>query len=198
MKAEMKREPKERPILFSGEMVRRILAGDKMQTRRVIKHQPNDKGLWPRGTAPGEYETDCPYGAIGDRLWVREKVALCMPQGDFPRGIAYFATDSHRCSPHIKWCPSIHMPREASRITLEITNVRVERLEDISEGDAEAEGVQIPVTPDGSWLRCISKKYVPEAPTFREHFRMLWEEINGKKHPWNSNPWVWVIEFKKV
>jgi hypothetical protein len=157
-----------------------------------------------------------PYGITGDRLWVRETfkiTRLAEANGEtldstFPN-ICYRADSGtalyidKKVWDHVtpndgKFKPSIFMPRWASRINLEITKVRVEHLDDISESDAEAEGVRIPVTPDGHWAQCISRKYVPKTPTFREHFRMLWEEINGKTYPWGSNPWVWVIEFKRI
>ena len=164
----------------------------------------------------------CPYGKPGDRLWVRETFSegYTIKLGENDERIKipqykYRATEEVRSMAGIMvcgepdhpikspadllvWKPSIHMPREASRINLEITSIRVERLHEISEDDAAAEGVQIPVTAEGHWLRCISESYVPKAPTCREHFRMLWNKINGKSHPWDSNPWVWVVGFRRI
>lgn len=157
-------EPRERPILFAGPMVRALHAGTKSQTRRVIKPQPGPRtteafrgadGVWrfsyPTARAPvsdGEWDARCPYGAPGERLWVRE--AWAPEQYDTSattiaeletsvRKPAYRA--DFRGEPAYKWRPSIHMPRKASRILLEVTDVRVERLQDISEADAIAEGI---------------------------------------------------------
>lgn len=168
---------KERPILFSGEMVRAILDGRKTQTRRVAK------GIALEWLAPDMFTPEfvalpenglCPYGYSGDRLWVRETF---QSYGD---GFAYRATPV--IPDNRNWKPSIFMPRSASRITLEITNVRVERLNEITEMDAEAEGVYV---WSDSGNPAIWK------------FHCLWDDINGKKYPWSSNPWVWVVEFQK-
>ena len=203
---------KERPILFSGPMVRAILEGRKTMTRRVVKEWflmdcPNyfdennsamnkpphrhDDGEWYYET---QTEVDstlhcqlvCPYGRPGDRLWVRET----MYYGGFDN--FYFKADNKGVGQdrfnrlHAlgkdrqgKVIPSIHMPRWASRITLEITEVRVERLKDISVEDCRREGVESNVS---SLIE----------------FHDLWNKINGKKYPWSSNPWVWVIAFKPV
>jgi len=175
---------KERPILFSGQMVRAILEGRKTMTRRVIKPQP--VGAW---AAPGK--TACPYGQPGDRLWVRETFATLCPgsyEEEKPRAgahqdIRYKASDRMAdCSADIRgyrWRPSIFMPRWASRINLEITAVRVERVKDISINDAHAEGMTGTHTLGD--------------------FRELWDSINSKRgHGWDANSWVWVVEFKRV
>jgi len=180
---------KERPILFSAPMVRAILAGQKTQTRRVMKKLPPQKfGCshsikdcifgkgWSFNDARGNCACDgvrCPYGEPGDRLWVRETWAHAIGGG-----FHYKADYGHS---DWLWKPSIHMPRRASRITLEVAGVRVERLQDISEADAYAEGVE--ATEYGQF----------PAPSA---FKYLWESINGPES-WISNPWVWVVEFKK-
>ncbi len=183
---------KERPILFSGQMVRAILGGRKTQTRRVVKTRRNtviqeqaDGTLWPYYEDEyGEWNRCvCPYGEIGDRLWVREtfsNVTECTHYNHLhdKRQWLYKATDE-TCFP--KWKPSIHMPRKASRITLEIISVRVERLQDISKSDARREGIPSLVDP----LFSV------------DGFQRLWESINGHES-WDANPWVWVIEFKRV
>lgn len=161
---------KERPILFSGAMVRAILDGSKTQTRRVCK-------LDVRGGMP-QPELDsllrcCPYGQPGDRLWVRETWAKTYVRQAGAEWFVY-ATGDNRTDYGGPWKPSIHMPRAASRITLEITGVRVERLGEISESDARAEGVQS----------------VAE-------FKELWASINGLGS-WEANPWVWVVEFRRI
>lgn len=178
MKPQTAMQIKERPILFSGEMVRAILDGRKTQTRRVVKGIALDwlapDMFTPRFVASPENDL-CQYGKVGDRLWVRETF---QPYGD---GYAYRATPA--IPENHNWKPSIFMPRAASRITLEITNVRVERLNEISDKDAEAEGVE-------AWSNSGN------SPAWK--FQCLWDRINGKKYPWSSNPWVWVIEFRKI
>ena len=202
---------KELPILFSAPMVRAILEGRKTQTRRVVK--PNDLPGAPVsgflaytlcdgrfGFASDDNEWVCPYGQPGDRLWVRETFGQYNP-GDPATGMpdrsklvtVYPATDE---VPFIgfdeddNWVerplpmkPSIHMPRALSRITLEVKGVRVERLQDISDEDALAEGVR-------------SGDFGCAYPRFA--FGELWNSINAKKCPWESNPWVWVVEFERV
>ncbi len=184
---------KERPILFSAPMVRAILAGTKTQTRRVVKPVGDDDGFvlqdygdgwWPYRSDDGESTMKngmeiphaCPYGQPGDRLWVREAWADC------DKLVRYYATDD--VHPLRKKRPSIHMPRWASRITLEITSVQVEHLQDISVADCIAEGI-----PRGG----------PENPDNieRREYQTLWESINGAGS-WNANPWVWVVAFKRM
>jgi len=191
---------KERPILFSGKMVRAILDGRKTTTRRIVKPQPDRSFTW---TAHKQCEAEykCPYGQAGDRLWVRETWAglshnyesdsweqwepsYLKESLDFPNQLIYRADGENEL---IKWTPSIHMLRWASRITLEITNVRVERLQEITEEDAINEGC-------GIQLLCPDDEYFKA----KEHFCILWESINGKKYPWSSNPFVWVISFRRV
>lgn len=168
------------------------------------------KAVWARGEAPhlvGAHRVRCPYGQPGDTLWVRESfmpAPMESPPED-PRptrwNVAYAAGgQSELMAPagydpmlynYERWTPSIHMPRWASRITLEVTVVRVERLQDISEADARAEGAYPPpagTDDDGAHY---------DAGTFRDGFRALWESINGSAS-WDANPWVWVIEFKRA
>jgi hypothetical protein len=189
---------KERPILFRGEMARAILDGRKVQTRRIVKPQPEDAGFgrnavvcpyrtgtqWPlayyemRGSCWNSSDPlRCPYGQPGDRLWVRETWSQ-------PGGQLRYRADGDRGSWDVwKWVPSIHMPRWASRITLEIVSVRVERLWSISRGDAIAEGCPRRRDTGGT------------SPVV--WFHELWESINWKGS-WSVNPWVWVIEFKRL
>lgn len=221
MKAATKTEPKERPILFSSPMVKAILDGTKLQTRRVMKVQPKTsdsrlafsmssterdqigKFRWiqiqndiPVESTSTDYFA-CPYGRKGERLWVREtfaEFAGILDKNPYVyRADGTFDTPAKEHLEGNKWRPSIFMPREASRITLEITNVRVERLQDISEEDAEAEGLL-----DEDHSLCEKYGLASSWTSCRDLFQRLWEEINGKKHPWSSNPWVWVVEFRKI
>lgn len=236
---------RERPILFSGAMVRAILAGTKTQTRRIAKpvRHPDLGNLYDPGALVLEHEPQhvidraCPYGQPGDRLWVRETWAdliAVSPSSDEPlpigpgerliepptswvdgkgrtrwhydgKVIAYranskiefcdgdgFSGEFADRSDMPSWRPSIHMPKAFARIWLEVAAVRVERLQDISEADAKAEGALgyeegvDPPPPDGDheW-------------SYRASFERLWESINGPGS-WRANPWVWVVEFKRV
>lgn len=235
----------ERPILFSGPMVRAILNGCKRQTRRVVKvpwkgptkttpYEPyyvDDGGVLMVGI-DGPYRpfvdvVASPYGDVGDRLWVREtwRTAASLNQMS-PRAMESACLDAGYCNAWApveydatpterqtftgfggeagKWRPSIHMPRWASRITLEVTGVRVERLQDISEDDARAEGIR-EVTKDG-----VVKKYcvydlgdhssTPWGQMPRRAvaaYAALWNDINGKG-AFLLNPWVWVVEFRRL
>jgi hypothetical protein len=182
---------KERPILFSAPMVRAILAGRKTQTRRVV-HERLYVETFESGRPLvrieqsdqlfGESATRwarCPYGAPGSRLWVRERWACLDPASRTP---VIYATD--RGPKDYRWRPSIHMPRWASRITLEVTNVRVERLQSITEEDARAEGVEVPASSGNG---------------ARDWFAAAWDDLNEcRGYPWASSPWVWVISFSRL
>ena len=185
---------KERPILFSAPMVRALLAGTKTQTRRVIK--PRHLAFLNQDAAAmlsDWNERPLPYGKTGDRLWVRETFARIDGQTRPWIETDYRATYTHgdRLGDSLgfkkRWTPAIHMPRHASRITLEITGVRAERLHSISTTDALAEGVN--VHPDHHSKPCTS----PYSPV--QAYRDLWEQINGPGN-WDLNPWVWVVTFK--
>jgi len=232
---------KERPILFSGPMVRATLReiDPKTHTRRVVKPQP----LVPAGILPQAHNLDggkfgffsedadycCPYGAPGDRLWVRETfgfVGGVFDENENPApwipdrpaieinelklgrgyytGHAIYAADGYfewnaGDDPSIEtrsaWHPSIHMPRSISRILLEIVSVRVERLQDISEADAIAEGVERHHKRPEFFKAYNCKEGI--ATTARASFETLWHELNGPES-WDANPYVWVVEFKKI
>lgn len=217
---------KERPILFSGPMVRAILDDRKTQTRRVVHPQPSWRTKGPRHRLGDVYPWSwrlvareeeirayrsfaCPYGRPGDRLWVRESFRL---PGPIDNGIGGF----DRMSPQdaavacfgipTRWYeadganlnsgagfigepgrlrPSIHMPRWASRLTLEVTSVRVERLQELTLADVNAEGVG-------------STTFI-DARNARGHFARGWDSLNAKRgHGWDTNPWVWVVKFKRI
>lgn len=191
----------EKPIIFSDESVRAILAGRKTQTRRVVRPQPivepdgrmHWKGIgWTyhyERLTHGTMLSKCPYGVPGDRLWVREKLARV--EG----GIVYAGFISDK---PLRWMSPIHMPRAYSRLTLEIVNIRVKRLQEISEEDAVAEGLERDEA--GFWF---TKTSAPKDMYFNKNpksiYAVLWDDINAKRgYPWASNPWVWVIEFGKV
>ncbi|MDV7920395.1 hypothetical protein R4K20_01715 [Pseudomonas aeruginosa] len=229
---------KERPILFTGPMVRAILEGRKTVARRVVKDTgfyAIDAAIHGNDVALREREalsTRCPFGQPGDRLWVRETWGVisntwdesgnmvdwtpdrpATPIRELPFGSGYYSghaiyaadgpmewagDDDGVGEPRSAWKPSIHMPRAISRILLEITAVRVERLQDISEEQAEAEGTQ------GCVPYCQSPYDSDGAPacdcmnlTYKESFQALWSSINGVAS-WDANPWVWCIEFKRV
>lgn len=213
----------ERPILMSAPMVRAILAGTKTQTRRVVKQATgpslsvdcSDDGVaelsWLWGDGPGYdvHETikrvSCPYGQPGDRLWVREawqselRWDWTAPR-DIPPGSPIYFDFYDESVPACagKKRPSIHMPRWASRITLEVTGVRVERLQDISRADAIAEGVRPLVDSDGPNYWTVDTGFGSlNAPTAQHCYELLWNWINGPES-WDANPWVWVIEFKRI
>ena len=251
----------DRPILFSASMVRALLAGTKTQTRRVVKPQPPAQFVDYNGGHPASFDVSsgrpgfcwslgradasqrfwpgmhkqvyCPYGAPGDRLWVRETWARDSEDGAvFYRADVGTGNEADDWQHNIdfgasgyRWRPSIHMPRAASRITLEITAVRVERLQDISEADAIAEGVQPMASPlavntwwqgykdfDGDlihqqfkgdeppdWM-IEPKKMKPLTHLNRsavDMYRALWIQLHGVES-WDANPWVWVLTFRRV
>ena len=207
---------KERPILFSAPMVRAILDGKKTQTRRIVKpqesiHGPCDDGnlYWIPAAMQGDPDPNCktvlavnkcPYGIPGDRLWVRETWFdnMASDDGDEARTPArcVYRADGEFIDQFPeeymdgKWTPSIHMPRWASRITLEVVEVRVERLQDITEHDAEREGA---ATCDHF---ADAKRGHPLQP-HKTSFAWLWNKINGRDS-WIANPWVWVVVFKRL
>lgn len=209
----------EKPILFSAPMVRAILDGSKTQTRRVVKGMALDwlenAKFTPNYVALPENNM-CHLGRIGDRLWVREnfqplladeKTWDDMPHVNYKTGegytVSYPATDGIvefvNADDEIKdsVTPSIHMPRWASRITLEITGVRVERLQDISEEDAKAEGCKAIEGCKWHTFEEADAGIPMHEHTARDAFGALWESINGEES-WAANPWVWVIEFRRV
>jgi len=197
----------EYPIIFNSEEVKAILEGRKTQTRKVVKPQPvkpkegayfdsyNKTEQWnwwsPEGKQFLSQIIKCPYGKVGDRLWVRETFAQLMIN---PYADDYFYKADNPQHPQkgmkIKWTPSTQMPRWASRITLEITDIRVEGLQEISEEDAKKEG-------------CIlAKDYEELSKTFftnpyKEVFIELWNSLAKEDFKWNDNPWVWVINFRR-
>jgi hypothetical protein len=205
---------KERPILFSGEMVRAILEGRKTQTRRVASIADNvricegtAKGFLPG--LPDGFVIPCPYGQTGDRLWVRE--AWCPatwgsyePRKEIPRrpsdALIQFRAD-YRSRSSVDydghWKPSIFLPRWASRLTLEITKIRVERVQEISHEDALAEGCK-----GYEWVESspyIAGPHTDAGQLPAEEYKELWDSINGKRgFGWDKNPWVWVIEFRRI
>lgn len=225
----------ERGMIFNGEMVRAILDGQKTQTRRIVNWRGLSEGLnlnfsglkvceYPTGwVIESEIRTStewrcqptpCPFGVVGDRIWVRETFQgplfdfeqmesyqedsskfqtpeFCVYKADGKPAPEFFDADENL---HCCWRPSIHMPRWASRITLEITGVRVEQLKSISEEEARSEGVAR--LREGFW-----KHYQPgwtqHQLSAKGSFATLWDSIYGSGE-WDRNPWVWVIEFKRI
>ena len=225
---------KERPILFSTAMVQAILAGLKTQTRRVVNPEPEGNvhspwchhqtniWQWKTGKANVNYKEDkraCPYGKPGEILWVRETWAK---QPEYPHEIPLFKStlssdgDELRKALKVEWKPSIHMRKEYAQIWLELTDVRVQRLQDLSEEDAKAEGIK-----EFNWefytgyecFKCLSTGHDPGRDDIHicndgvydsaiDSFHTLWDSINAKPKkgkepvPWASNPWVWALTFK--
>lgn len=202
---------RELPILFNTEMVRAVLDGSKTQTRRPIKPQPNwlEDPNWAfeyghHGRAwyawEGEYPEEgsthfkCPFGEPGDKLWVRETWADVRGMG-FDEDIYFKADclegsdgDEARIAYGVKYKPSIHLPKAFARIWLEVTDVRVERLQDIKARDCTAEGIRTPIANLPQMI-----------PICFQEFQELWDSIYGKEGlDWSSNPWVFVVEFKRV
>lgn len=189
---------KERPILMTPENAQKCHEGGKTQTRRIIKPQPDGKifhkydGCWNSAHFEGEWI--CPYGVVGDRLWIREAFAWPGEEvliyrgnpGDMDVVRHWMAREN---GPKVKWTPAIHMPRWACRTVLELTEVRVERLQDCSTEDAISEGAE---TFEGECE--LRDKRLTKAQL---QFAALWESINGPGS-WGLNPWVWVLTFKKV
>ena len=202
---------RETPILFSGDMVRAILSGAKTQTRRPIRH-PIDADFWDPAR-PGVWEAfndrtcelvqiQCPYGGLGDRLWVRE--TWC-PRSDGATMLERIQRPFYRADGDDsdvsrmygwRWRPSIHMPRWASRITLPVVAVRIERVQDITAEDAKAEGVTVPRC--GCEVCSRGTAICPaDATSYIEGFRDLWAATYGRAS-WEANPWVWVVEWSKA
>lgn len=219
---------RERPILFNSEMVRAILAGRKVQTRRPVQWKPREAGINLNfsGYSVGMYNTanpesgyvlcmrngagrwadktypaHCPYGRPGDRLWVRETWALVprtayaasvgvqqtiRPDDPYHHDAAVYRAGWDRTAPG-RWRPSIHMPRWASRIMLEITGIRVERVNEITPADAVAEGV------GAEW----DEAHEGNGP--RDRYRALWDSLNAARgYPFDGGAFVWVIEFRRI
>lgn len=233
----------EHPILFNGWSVGRCLAGAKTQTRRIMKPQPQlidgKTWVWPsdgpkclmswgRDVNPNIEDAvsrHSPFGQPGDLLWGRETwgTVPMRRRGDPAQPtdeIVYRATDDLLPEDHQyvgRWRPPIHMPRWASRLTLEVLDVRAERLQEISEVDVLAEGTQFPVDNAGRPLLAISGRYPPcdylpvgaidpstlklkdQAAYIRAHFASLWDPIHAKKgFGWEANPWVWAVSFRRL
>lgn len=197
---------KERPILFSGPMVRAILEGRKTQTRRIVKPKPefaNKNGIpfFPSRGGPVDYRI-CPFGTAGDRLWVREAFRVGFDE-NLGGCVIHYRAGGSKPEPQCRvraldeegcYRPSIHMPRWASRITLEITGVKIERLNDIGEEDAVRDGC------NSDMRLSADSPFSPaevEGRTAVADFAGLWESINGPGS-WEENPWVWAVEFRRV
>jgi len=226
----------EKPILFNGEMVKAILEGRKTMTRRVIKFDKLSKikkgrlfysstfKSWVIENKSWTKEADiemvkCPYGEVGDRLWVREtfvngyeydedgnmtKKELLLFKADNP-DMQWHDEDGYMVD-SITWKPSIHMPRKLSRINLEITNVRVERVQDITDEAAVKEGItECPIPATGDHPEMIGYMAGPDDGRTGltkypiEAFEVLWDSINEKRgYGWSKNPFCWVLEFKVI
>jgi hypothetical protein len=209
------------PILFSTIMLQAIIEDRKTQTRRLINPQPNENGIsymknppidweqvyktewkpWKLETDEGEtIALNCPYGQIGDVLWVRETFAPILDLKEKPLPDAFIYRADFGDEPvEWNWKPNIFMPKKACRIFLEITNVRVERLRDISEKDTLKEGIEFNFfRGQGVGWKVYGRGTENQMTAIpRISFMSLWVSINGEQS-WNDNPWVWAIEFKRI
>ena len=197
--------PKTRPIIFSPEMVQAIMDGKKTVTRRVIKNPDRYENIRGCGFC-------CPYGVPGDLLYVREThwrgySSTLQPWGEVDAvSTGYIEYLEQRDKPGwrnggtrvwMRKCPSIHMPRWASRLTLQVKEVRVERLQEITQGDVLAEGVGMP--DDGLLTVFDPVQSVEFHKPLRREWVTLWDKINAKRgYGWDANPWVWVVRFEVV
>jgi len=199
---------RERPIIFNGESVRAILDGRKTMTRRVVKPQPHAGVRHSPGGGALEdghgRPLRCPYGQPGDRLWVREMWRLECPYDDdapsdlFPGDVSFIDYKADAMADRLitpgfagRWRSSLHMPRWACRLVLEVEEVRVERLQEISDEDCEAEGVRPSIDGRGG------SDWRDDESGWRRTFRHLWDELNADRgFPWSDNPWVWVVSFR--
>ncbi|MCM7470303.1 hypothetical protein M8R87_17120 [Enterobacter bugandensis] len=191
----------ERGMIFNGEMVRAILDGRKTQTWRPVNPSTANLLDLQEQYPHKKYNISCPFGEVGDRIWVRETWAeagasapdLKLYRANYPAHVPTHY-ENVPAAEDVRWTPSIHMPRWASRITLVITGVRVEQLKSISEEEARSEGVAR--LREGFW-----KHYQPgwtqHQLSARGSFATLWDSIYGSGE-WDRNPWVWVIEFKPI
>ena len=217
-------EIKTRPIIFNSDMVRAILDGRKSQTRRVIKPQPKSQGIksfgeaweWKKGAGGFSGSTlhqlkaaygllyHCPYGVPGERLWVRETFFYEWPDMDPPEDmkdcrIIFRADEPNYLDPFMleenyRWSPSIHLPRWASRITLEIIDVRVERLHEITVGDLISEGV---IELENAHIETYPLDLIVNRSAHYTIWKNLWDSIYAKRgYPFKDNSWVWTVEFK--
>lgn len=210
---------RERPIIMSGESVLAILSGTKTQTRRVYKPRApgpcegmaeSDDGRpwpfwWDPNQGPEYYPVRCPYGEPGDRLWVRETWRID-DSGVYDSMTSMFIYRADEDMPQLKgsWKSPIFMPRAASRLTLEISDVRMQRLQDISDEDARREGLDwaapqyLPHDDEGPDEDPREVGYSNGGSFARDNFQRLWQMVNGKRAPWASNPWVWALAFRRV
>lgn len=222
---------KERPILFSGPMVRAILSGQKTVTRRVVKSELGGRGeavgdrvkYWSRGEEdPTRWcgrdglgslgWVRCPYGEPDDRLWVRERQRVddieTMPDGLTPNAVRVRYEADGALSDWVEWPERLQgtpevgkcLPyggfRESGRITLDVTKVGIERLQDITTEGIRAEGVDVLDAKEDVPGELVPREYLADTVA-RSCFQVLWNGINAKRgHPWASNPWVWVVEFR--
>lgn len=213
------------PMLFSTEMVQSILAGRKNQTRRVVKPQPDDDVLWNDDKFPRSFDSKlkgwngtvnetgeskefrCPYGQVGDVLWVREKFSFTEEWDDIGQKFNYFYAADYEDS-FLTYKPSIHMPKEACRLFLKIKDIRVERVNEISEADAISEGIKhdsqfnnyecyLCGNPNGFHIGATNMCDDGFYSNPIDSFASLWSSINSQAS-WQIGVWVWVIEFERI
>lgn len=196
----------ERPIIFGEPMIRAILEGKKTQTRRLVLSKWSRRFDLTKTEGRAQALAHCPYGKPGDRLWVRETWCngrglavvesadvVIAPVDAPPAPRVVYRADGAKLPPHCPWRPSIHMPRWASRIDLEVVSRRVEKLQRISADDIRAEGLGCALDYPG-----MTHCHCCPCVSLRDNYRNLWDKINGKRAPWQTNPSVFVVEFRRV
>ena len=197
---------KETGLMFKAPLVRAMLEERKAQTRRIAKpvRHPDLGNVYSPGALVLEHEPQhvinraCPYGQPGDRIYVRETFSHFERNENFKEGCECFYRADGECVALQPWRPAIHMPKWAARITLEVTSVRVERLNNISESDCWAEGIEEVIHDFDDASQCdMAKRLGCSIEEAKPLYAQLWEQINGPRS-WDANPWVWVVNFTRV
>lgn len=188
----------DRGIIFTGSSMRKLLADEKPVTRRLVLPQPaTDVSIFfdkTRGEFQIRHNSQCeklrnPYGLVGTRLWVKETFRV---ESWTAEKKVHFAADDQSPTPY-RWTSPFFMPRALSRATIEILDIRIEHLQEITEADAKLEGASL-----GDGPRVYPSRHAAVTRTHRDGFAVLWDRLNRNRGAWASNPWVWRIEFRRL